>query len=269
MYEESSIVLYIIVGGTIGMLLISSSIIFFVLLYQRKMLQNKLDMQNLETDFQKQLLAKELESQETERNRVGSELHDSVGAMLSTIRLSMKMAISDHNKLKELSGDLTKYLDETIESVRTISRDLYPAGLKSFGVLGVVNELAERITKSQQLEVQCESQGEVVRMSQKNELMIFRIMQELINNAIKHSRATHLHILFKWQEEKLVINVEDDGIGFTTEQLDPAKRGIGLYNISNRAVLINANVKFANLENSGAHIIITVPFSSGTQDETK
>ena len=117
------------------MLILAGAVIFFVLLYQRRMLENKLKVQNLETDYQKQLLSTTLESQESERNRVGSELHDSVGAMLSTIRLNLKMAATNPDQLKEVATELTTYLDETIETVRTISRDLYPAGLKNLGLL--------------------------------------------------------------------------------------------------------------------------------------
>lgn len=266
--EDSTQILVLVVVATGVMILLAGSVIFFVLFYQKRMLSNKLQMQNLETEYQKQLLEATIDSQENERNRVGSELHDSVGAMLSTIRLNLKMASSDHTKLTEAASDITQYLDETIETVRSISRDLYPAGLKTFGLSGVVRELLERINKLNQLKVEFIEKNNAIRLSQKQELMIYRIIQELVNNALKHSRAHEIKIEFDWQNDELLINVSDDGIGFTSDQLDPTKRGIGLYNIANRAAVINAKVEFRNLENSGANIILTVPYS-GMENEGK
>ncbi len=268
MQDESTTIIIFLIGGTAGMLILAGAVIFFVLLYQRRMLENKLKVQNLETDYQKQLLATTIESQESERNRVGSELHDSVGAMLSTIRLNLKMAAANPDQLEEVATELTTYLDETIETVRTISRDLYPAGLKNFGLTGVIKELVERINAANKIKTKFTENGEITRLSEKQELMIYRILQEVLNNAIKHSRAHHLNVHFEWENNLLTAKVSDDGIGFTTEQLDPAKRGIGLYNISNRAEMIGAEVKFGNLENSGASIILTVPYGN-SQNETE
>ncbi len=260
-------ILILIISGTAVMLLLSASVVFFILYYQKRMLTNKLEMQNLETLHQKKLLEATIDSQEKERKRVGSELHDSVGAMLSTIRLSIKMSMNEPAKLLESTDEITKYLDETIETVRSISRDLHPAGLKTFGLSGVVREFLERINHLNKLHIEFEENNSPIRLGEKQELMIYRIIQELVNNVLKHSRAHHLKIVFQWNPEKLQITVTDDGIGFTTDQLDPSKRGIGLYNIANRAEVINASVVFGNLENSGANIILTVPIAK--TDEVK
>ncbi|MEL7147939.1 MAG: ATP-binding protein [Bacteroidota bacterium] len=252
----------ILLAGTFILLLLCGAVIFFVLLYQRKVLQSKLDIQNLQTDHQKKLLIATINSQEKERTRVGQELHDSVGAMLSAIRLNMKMITQDPTHFRKSSDEITGYLDETIETVRNISHNLYPAGLKTFGMIGVLNEYIEKINASDQLVISLDEKGEIRRLNPNTELIIFRILQELIHNAVKHSRASNIFISMDWQEQQLFIEVRDDGIGFTSDQLDPGKRGLGLYNISNRAEVIDAKVYFNNAENGGACIDLHVPYET-------
>ena len=252
----------ILIVGTFILLLLCGAVIFFVLLYQRKVLQSKLDIQNLQTDHQKKLLIATINSQEKERTRVGQELHDSVGAMLSAIRLNMKMIVKDPSIFQKSSDEMTEYLDQTIETVRNISHNLYPAGLKTFGMIGVLKEYIEKINTSDQLQISLFEKGEKRRLDPNTELIIFRILQELIHNAVKHSRANNIYITMDWQHQLLQIEVRDDGMGFTSDQLDPGKRGLGLYNISNRAEVINAKVFFNNAENGGACIDLQVPYQT-------
>jgi len=252
----------ILIIGTSILLILCGVVIFFVLLYQRKVLQNKLEIQNLQTDHQKKLLKATINSQEKERTRVGQELHDSVGAMLSAIRLNMKMITSDPSLFEKNSDEITAYLDDTIETVRDISHNLYPAGLKTFGMIGVLKEYLEKINNSGELKITLTEQGNSKRLDPSIELMIFRILQELIHNAIKHSRASAINIQMEWEPSYLEIEVRDDGVGFTSDQLDPGKRGLGLYNISNRAEVINAKVFFKNADNGGACIDLQVPYQT-------
>lgn len=252
----------ILLVGTFILLLLCGAVIFFVLLYQRKVLQSKLDIQNLQTDHQKKLLVATINSQEKERTRVGQELHDSVGAMLSAIRLNMKMLMQDPALFQKSSDEITSYLDQTIETVRNISHNLYPAGLKTFGMIGVLKEYIEKFNTSDQLTISLQENGERRRLDPNTELIIFRILQELIHNAVKHSRASTITISMDWRDAQLSIEVRDDGVGFTSDQLDPGKRGLGLYNISNRAEVIDAKVNFNNTENGGACIDLQVPYQT-------
>ena len=252
----------ILLVGTFILLLLCGAVIFFVLLYQRKVLQNKLDIQNLQTDHQKKLLITTINSQEKERTRVGQELHDSVGAMLSAIRLNMKMITQDPAIFQKSSDEITGYLDQTIETVRNISHNLYPAGLKTFGMIGVLKEYIEKVNASDQLVISLQVNGETMRLDSNTELIIYRILQELIHNAVKHSRANNIYINMDWQDAQLFIEVRDDGVGFTSNQLDPGKRGLGLYNISNRAEVINAKVNFNNADNGGACVDLQVPYQT-------
>ena len=251
--------LVLLLIGTFILLLLCGAVIFFVLLYQRRVLQNKLEIQNLQTGHQKKLLIATINSQEKERTRVGQELHDSVGAMLSAIRLNMKMITSDPSQFGKNSDEITSYLDETIETVRDISHNLYPGGLKTFGMIGVLKEYVEKINNSGQIKISLSTQGETRRLNSNTELIIFRILQELLHNAIKHSRASDITVKMEWEDKFLDIEVQDNGVGFTSDQIDPTKRGLGLYNKSNRAEVIDAKVFFKNTEKGGACIDLQIP----------
>src|SRR5687768_3777625 len=119
--------------ATIGMLLLAMSIVFFVLFYQRKMLETKLKQQQMEVEYQQKMLQAALESQENERKRLAADLHDSIGAMLSTIRLKLGTFSRIEGILTNDIDQTKTMLDDTITSVRRLSRDLLPATLEKFG----------------------------------------------------------------------------------------------------------------------------------------
>ena len=138
--SNSSVVIYLVVG-TAGMLILAGGIIFFVLSYQRRVLRHKLEMQQMDFNYQQLLLEATVESQEKERRRVASELHDGVGAMLSAVKLNLNLLQSTLNGNREAITETKKMLDETIENVRRISKALLPAGLEKVGLTPTLSEL--------------------------------------------------------------------------------------------------------------------------------
>lgn len=249
--------------ATIGMLMLAGSIILFVVFYQKKMIQEQFKRQQLELEYQQKMMDAALESQENERKRLASDLHDSIGAMLSTIRVGITTVarqLSDPQSLEESK----KMLDDTISSVRRISRDLMPSTLEKFGLVQAIKELCERFQSTAQMPITCTEEGEVKPMDKKRELMIFRIIQELINNAMKHSKATALQIKISGTDS-LCVSVEDDGIGFDVEaqrQSTQYEKGLGLFNIENRARLLGAHVEFEKDRLKGSKIILTIPYEA-------
>ena len=264
MAHNETIQVYLIIAvAVVAMLLMAGSIILFVLYYQKRMVQEQFKRQQLELDFQKQMMEAALESQENERRRVAGDLHDSIGAMLSTIRVSLITQAKRANADVESITESKKMLDDTIESVRRISRDLMPSTLEKFGLAQAVKEMCERFQSTAALPITYIEEGELNAISKKRELMIFRIIQELINNALKHSQASQINVNFFGEEKNLTIIVEDNGIGFNVEEHKNDKRsgkGLGLYNIENRTRLVNADVEFNSATNRGSRIVLTIPY---------
>jgi len=246
--------------GTVGMLVLAIAIILFMVFYQKKMIQEQLNRQKLEMVYQQKMMEAALESQEEERRRVAGDLHDSVGGMLSAIRVGL-ITMSRQLPNPQLLEQQKKMLDDTISSVRSISRDLMPATLDKFGLVQAVKELCEQFQQTSLVTVHFHERGEVVPLVKVKELMIFRIAQELITNAVKHSNATAINVFIR-ESDHLELIVEDNGIGFDAEakrnETKPGK-GLGLFNIENRVRLLRASLEYDKIRDRGSKITLTVP----------
>lgn len=254
---------FLIAAGTVVMLLLVTAIILFMVFYQKKMIQEQLKRQKLELEFQQKMMVAELDSQENERRRVAGDLHDSIGAMLSAIRLGL---ITAGRQMADPTGinDAKEMLDETIGSVRRISRDLMPSTLEKFGLAHALKELCDRFQSTSQLPIHYHEQGEMRTLEPKKELMIFRIVQELLNNAIKHAKASSISVTLRATDTVQMI-VEDDGVGFNVDEQQASKtseKGLGLFNIDNRARLLHATIEFDKARKKGTCITLTVPYET-------
>jgi len=247
---------------TVGMLIMAGSIVLFVAFYQKKMLQEQFKRKQLELDYQQRMMQASMESEENERRRLAGELHDSIGAMLSTIRVGITTVarqIPDPQSLEQPK----QMLDDTIQSVRKISRDLMPSTLEKFGFAQAVKELCERFHATSQVPIQYTEKGELKSFDKNRELMLFRVVQELLNNALKHSQGTLINVMVGSEGEQLLVAVEDNGIGFDAEALHlstDSGRGLGLFNIENRARLLNAKIEYDKTRSSGSKTTLIVPY---------
>lgn len=253
--EVYNIVVLLIVGTSV-MLLLAGSIVFFVIYYQKKMLQNEVATKELESKYQKRLLVTTIDSQEKERKRIASDLHDGVGAMLSAAKLNLNMLKTGAIPAEELPDALVEtkdMIDETIETVRRISKDLLPSSLEVFGLSKAVQELCEKLDNPH-TRIHASFSGDALMLSKQNELLIYRMVQELINNALKHAEASRIDVKINWNQP-VTISVQDNGKGFDPNQAKgDIKRGVGLYSIENRATLIGGNVIFESQPGAGATV---------------
>lgn len=259
MQPDSYQFLLIFSVATVGMLLLTGAIIIFVVFYQKRMLQEQFKRQSLEFDYQQKMMQAELSSQESERRKLAADLHDSIGGMLSTIRVGISTLarnLSDPSQVDETK----QMLDDTIASVRRISRDLMPSTLEKFGLMYAVKEMCERFHGTSKIPVLFESVGEFLGMDKQRELMTFRIVQELLNNAVKHSTASTINVRLV-SDINLTVTVADDGVGFDVGKLksDKTGRGLGLFNIENRARLLNGELVFNSGQSRGTVVTLTIP----------
>lgn len=250
--------------ATVAMLVLAGFIILFVVYYQKRMVQEQLKRQQLEMDFQQKMMEAMLESEENERRRIAGDLHDSVGGMLSAIRMGLS-AIGKKLPDPAMVEQQKQMLDETITSVRRISLDLMPSTLEKFGLVPALREICERFAATAGVPVDYRvHHEEAYALNDRNkEVKIFRIVQELMNNAIKHAQASSISVVVD-AGESLKVTVEDDGVGF-----DPvAKRaagsgaGLGLFNMENRARLLNGRIDFQTETQKGSKITLIVPYEA-------
>ncbi|MEQ8424639.1 MAG: sensor histidine kinase [Cyclobacteriaceae bacterium] len=259
MGSADSQVILLFVAGTASMLLMAGAIILFVVFHQKRMIQGRIKMQNLEIEYQKKMLKAALESQESERKRVSKDLHDDVGMMLMTLRVNLNSQAE--GPLKELR----ELVDETHESVRRISWDLMPSTLDNFGLFQSTEEMCDRMTSREAATVSYSEEGRRLSLDKDQQLLLYRIAQESVTNAVKHANATTIKVRFRWMEDTLVLSITDDGLGFdfpSAKNKVGGRHGLGLYNMENRVALLGASLAFEKNEPSGTIVSVTLPLNA-------
>lgn len=250
----------LLVAGIIGMMLLAMAIIVFFVVYQRRLFRQQEEMSRRETEYQKELLRASIQSQEAERKRIASDLHDSVGALLSATKLYLKQigAGNDHDNLADIKTESIGLVDETIQNVREISHNLLPPTLERFGFVAAVEDMAEKINQSNLVRfiIDCPN-GK--RFNLEKEVGLYRIVQELTNNTIKHAQATNINLQINFKENNLELTYQDDGVGFEMENksdVHSRKKGLGLRNLESRANFLNASFDIFSKKGEGVKVEI-------------
>lgn len=201
-----------------------------------------------------------LEGQDKERQRVASDLHDRLGGILSTVKAYFQTiddkissledkTVSQYNKASEL-------LSEAVDEVRNISHDLHSGVLKNFGLLVAINDLKDTIELTGKLNVELYISGDRKEMSASTEIDIYRLIQELFSNTMKHAEADKVTIQISFMDNSINIIFEDDGVGF---DMSNVKKGIGLKNIEARATKMSGDVNIDSRLGRGTIVIIDIP----------
>lgn len=251
-------VVLIYIVGTFGMIILAGAVFFFFITYQKRLLKKELEINKIKTDQQEEILRNTILAQEKERKRIAQDLHDEVGAMLSVVKLNVSRfeRKSGNDTVKELANETKVYLEDVITQVRRISRALMPPSLEKLGLDYAVAEFVNWANKSGQIEVDYWKSGEPVRLNSKKELAVFRITQELVNNAIKHAEASKILIKARYAPDTLAISVSDDGIGFELDQM--TKTGLGLKNLESRTQILDARIKINSTPGKGTTAILLI-----------
>jgi signal transduction histidine kinase len=208
--------------------------------------------------LQKERIHAQILVQEQERRRIANDLHDSVGPMLSTVKLYMNSINLNTDDDKQLLEKATLYIDETITNLREISYNLLPNSLSRNGVFIALKEYIYRVTNRSGLKVHFDPDEKTV-IKADIEIHLFRILQEIIHNTIKHSHAVSLKVVIAKQADGLYIVTEDDGIGFTPDEKSTNTGGFGLKSIESRCEMINANLQIIAAAGKGCKFVIKVP----------
>lgn len=235
--------------GTIGMLFLAITLIVFIIFHQRRVILYQLKMQQMEAEQQKLLLRASIEFQEEERQRIAADLHDDAGPLLATARLYLSENMINLDKRTQLQTifNIKEIIDEAIQLIRNISHSLMPPTIKDFGLESAVNDFFQKINASGSLDVKCCFNDYKIRLKAEKELIIFRVIQELINNILKHSNSSFIHLAESNDNDRITIRLMHDGRGLTQEDfIEKSKSsvGLGLKNIQSRLKVIFGDIYF-------------------------
>ena len=246
--------------GVAGGLLLASSVILFYVRYQRRFIKQQATIQAAELEHRQHLLNATIQSQEHERKRISRELHDNVGSSLSSLRFLVSRIGQQGQSQEGLIGlvdDYKKSIDRVIEDVRNISHSLSPAGLELWGFHDALDEYFEKACAAAgiALRIADESGKALSGLVFDDALSLFRVMQELLNNTLKHAGANVVTVHIIPVNDSILIQYADNGKGIPAN----AGRGIGTYNIESRLSTIDATYEVVADAGPGYHFHISVP----------
>src|ERR1700749_3667364 len=235
--------------GTIGMLALTIGLIVFIIFHQRKVIRYQMRLQKMEQDQQKLLLNASIRLQDEERQRIAPDLPSESGPLLATARLYLNENLVNLDKSTQLQSiyNAKQIIDDTIQLIRNISHSLMPPTLKNFGLESAVNDLFQKISGSGSMNASSRFHDYRERLQSENELIIFRVIQELVNNILKHSNASFIHLTQNTSVSKFFIRLHHDGRGITQNdfnKLNKSNVGLGLKKIQSRLKVLHGQIFF-------------------------
>jgi len=246
---QSANISFLLYFGTIGMLVLTIGLIVFIIFHQRKVIRYQLTLQKMENEQQKLLLNASIRLQEEERARIAADLHDDAGPLLATARLYLNENMVHLDKSAQLQSiySAKQIIDDTIQLIRNISHSLMPPTLKTFGLESAVNDSFQKLNGSGNINASSRFHDYKDRLAPENELIVYRVIQELVNNILKHSNASFIHLTQNASGQKFYIRMHHDGKGMTQADFDRLAKsasGLGLKNIQSRLKVAQGKIFF-------------------------
>ncbi len=200
--------------------------------------------------LQKERVMNEIAMLENERKRIAYDLHDSLGPVLSSVKLNINSieALSDEDRA--IIARAGQHIDDVITNMRSISYNLLPIALERKGLYEALKEFIEHTTTRTRFPIQLMLKT-TVDIPQHKQIHVFRMLQEIIHNAIKHANAKNLYIVIGYEEGHVIIITKDDGDGFDATRIKETSKGLGLKSIESRADILNSQMLLESVPGKG------------------
>ena len=251
-------IIFIIVCTLLIVLLISF-ITYIVYRYQQKQNAYYKDLEELKISHENELLKTRLEIQEQTFENISREIHDNIGQKLTLAKLHLNtLDFRDTNKAVTKANDSVELISEAINDLSDISRSMSSEIVMENGLVKALEFETTQLQKSGLYKIRLVVRGNIMFIDEKRELILFRIVQEALNNIIKHAAANSIDIQLRYDTETLTLDIGDNGKGFNCDQ--NTKQGTGLINMKKRAILLNGKCSIQSAPGSGTNVIIEIPF---------
>lgn len=223
---------------------------------EKKNFENNL----IKEEIEKQRLVAQaiVDAQESERAKIGKELHDNVNQVLSTAKLFLEVAKTNSKERIKLIGKSAEQIHHAINEIRHISQSLVPPSIGDIGLAESIKDLVQNIAVSKTLKVDYNNVGDIEKnISENQKVMIFRIIQEQVNNVLKHAEATRISIQLKVDNKEIELVITDNGKGFD-QGIIKTKKGVGLSNIASRVDLFNGTMEIISAPGKGCQLNVKI-----------
>jgi two-component system, NarL family, sensor kinase len=248
-----------IISATLILLVLLAFIISLLFLYQNRQGRHLLEIRKMKADYENEILKTQLEISEKTFKHISLELHDNVSQVLSLANLSLSSIEVSEDATRKKLDNILDLLGKAIGDIRNVSKTLDPENIQNRGLKSMVELELDLMSKSGRFKTDLVVRGDVVSLPVEKELVIYRMVQETLNNVIKHSDASIVRVIFEYTSLGLGVQIHDNGIGFDTLAAnDDPGMGAGLRNMKNRARLVGASLDISSLRHKGTSVTIQV-----------
>lgn len=253
MQKEKVDIIIAVIAISLFILLLVISVLLLFRIYLKRKNQLLLEKERMNIEFEQTLLKSKLEIQEHTFNEISREIHDNIGQVLSLVRINLNTinAPGDAEKINLMD----EWMEKAITDLRNLSHSLDADHIRHHGWISPVTKLLTGLQRSGKFSVHMEYDDDLPPLGNDKPIILFRMIQEVINNIIRHAGADTIHLEARKENDKLVINIRDNGKGFDAGR-NPG--GVGLQNLKNRSKMINADLAIKSEKDSGTTINITI-----------
>lgn len=258
---EVSEITYLIIFGTVAFLAFFIFIGVVVIRYYKK---NKEYIEKtifLRQNFERNLLQSQIETQEQTFNTISQEIHDSVGQLLSLAKVQLSIAEQHENVDKALLADVKSTIGKALTDLRDIAKSLNSNHIRQLTLPEIIQEDLQRINKLGVIKCYIETEGNELTVPEQKKAILFRIVQESLQNILKHAEATQIIVAINFMEQNLKITISDNGKGFDTKSEAIKPSGLGLNNLKNRITLLNGSADINSKPGEGTVITLNMPYA--------
>ena len=264
MHTPSKDIIVLVLIITPVLLLLSAFIVSLLFFYQKKQLAYENKISILKSDYENAILNTQLEIQEQTFQSISREIHDNINLTLTLAKLQLNTVNPfESDKFSEKASSTIDLISSAIRDLSNLSRSMNSDLIKEQGLLHALEQELEKFHKLEKFEINTTLLGEPIFIDAQKELFAFRIIQESLNNVLKHSNATKVDLILDYKKEELLVTITDNGIGIQQQFDDSEKRNLkssGILNMQKRAALIGGKCCFTGIAGKGTNIKLNVPY---------
>lgn len=251
-----------LINAILGFLVLLLTVFFIVVLLAVRYRRKKRENEELRSQFSEQLLKSQLEMQEQTLQHVSRELHDNIGQIASLVKINLNtIRLDDPQKSAGKLENTKELIKQLMTDIKLLSTSLNGDKLAKVGLFNALQNEADKISKTGAFASSFTQHDNIPPVNDEKAIIVYRMVQEILNNAMKHSGATYINIDAYYRQNSFILSVSDDGKGFNVAEklADKKDTGNGLINLQERAKVIKATVQFESAPGKGTTTTITTP----------
>lgn len=251
-----------IISVSILLLVLALIIPLIIVNYKKKQALYLLERRKMQEEFEKQLMKAQLEVQEYSFHQISEELHDNVGQLLSTTKMLVGITERALHEPPDSLRTASETLSKAIQDLRSLSKSLSNEWLHQFNIIENLQAELDRLKAARQVEVSLHTNTHMLPLEPQEQVMVFRVMQEALQNSIKHAHATQIKVAIEVRDEGIYLCLSDNGFGFDTDSA--AQKGVGIMNMKHRIGLLQGQIELTSAESKGTKVEINLPLKKAS-----